>query len=67
MEVKKAGTKEYKEFKNYCERVRKRNRVKADVGWDWKKGWLCLVKASEIIFDIAKVNVTVETMSIGLD
>ena len=34
---------------------------------NWKKGWLCLVKASVFMFDIAIVNVSVETMSIGLD
>ena len=34
---------------------------------NWKKGWLCLVKASAFMFDIAIVNVSVETMSTGLD
>jgi predicted RNA-binding protein YlqC (UPF0109 family) len=32
-----------------------------------KKGKNVLVKASEIMFDIARVNISVEKMSIGLD
>ena len=43
------------------EKGTERNRVKSDVGW------LCLVKASEIMFDIVRVNVSIGTMSIGLD
>ena len=34
---------------------------------NWKRGWLCLVKAGAFMFDIAIVNVSVETMAIGLD
>ena len=57
--VKKEGRGEYKKLKEQMwEGEKKEQRgigLIADVGWDWKKGWLCLVKAIEIMSDIASV------------
>ena len=45
------------------------NESRVDVGWynrTGNKGWLCLVIAREIRFDIARVTVSVEPMLICL-